>query len=237
MSYNEKDLAAHMEHHYIHRSNWLRAAVLGANDGIISVTSLIIGVASAGSDTSAIALAGIAGLVSGAMSMAAGEYVSVSSQTDLEQADLEKEAHELKVHPKEELQELVYILQTRGMDEDLATKAAIAMTEHDALTTHAREELGMSEITEANPLQAAFASGTAFSAGAIIPTLSVFLFPQDIFIACISVLCIVLLGTLGALAAKTGGSGIIKPALRVMFWGMLAMGFSYIVGDLVGTNL
>lgn len=227
----------HIERHYINRSAWLRAAVLGANDGIISISSLMIGVASATAVPSDIALAGIAGLVAGAMSMAAGEYVSVCTQSDLENADLKKEERELLHSPEHELEELVEIMMSRGLNEDTAQKAAHQMTQHDALATHAREELGISELTEAQPLQAAFASGMAFTLGGIIPVLSVFVAPQEFFVTIATMICLLLLGILGALGAKTGGSPILKPALRVMFWGALAMGASYIVGDLVGTTL
>ncbi len=227
----------HIEKHYINRSGWLRAAVLGANDGIISISSLVIGVASASASQSDIALAGIAGLVAGALSMAAGEYVSVCSQSDLENADLEKEKRELLKSPDHELEELVEIMQSRGLDFETATKAAEQMTEHDALAAHAREELGISDLTTAQPLEAAFASGLAFTMGGIWPVLAIFVVPHDYFYAAATILCLALLGMLGALGAKMGGSKIYKPALRVMFWGAIAMGISYIVGDLVGTHL
>lgn len=227
----------HIERHYINRSAWLRAAVLGANDGIISISSLMIGVASATGSPPDIALAGIAGLVAGAISMAAGEYVSVCTQSDLENADLKKEERELLHSPEHELEELVDIMMSRGLNEDTAQKAAHQMTQHDALAAHAREELGISELTESKPLQAAFASGLAFTLGGIIPVLSVFAVPQDFFVTISTLLCLLLLGVLGATGAKIGGSPMLKPAIRVMFWGALAMGLSYIVGDLVGTAL
>lgn len=227
----------HREPHLINRTGWLRAAVLGANDGIISTTSLVLGVASAAASYEDVALAGIAGLVAGAMSMAAGEYVSVSSQVDLEQADLKREQRELDTMPEHELNELAQIYEARGLTPDLAKEVAVQLTAHDALGAHARDELGINEITTANPLEAALASGLAFSCGAIIPILAVFFIPQDHFIELVSLVCFVLLGVLGAIAAKAGGTSPIKPAFRLMFWGAMAMGLSSIIGHFVGVSL
>lgn len=219
----------HAEHHYVSRTGWLRAAVLGANDGIISVSSLVIGMASAGSNQ--ILITGIAGLVSGAMSMAAGEYVSVSSQSDLENSDLMRESEELKKTPELELQELADIYIERGVEPNLASQVAKQMMKKNALATHAREELGISELTTAKPLQAALASAASFSFGAILPILTIFYIPRDIFALICSVFCIGLLGTLGAFAAHIGGAPIIKPALRIMFWGAAAMSFTALIGS------
>lgn len=224
----------HNERHYVHRTGWLRAAVLGANDGIISVSSLMIGVASAEVSQSYLAIAGITGLVAGALSMAAGEYVSVSSQADLERADLAREEKELTEAHDSELDELAQIYMDRGVEPVLARQVAEQMMKKDALGVHAREELGISEITISRPLQAAFASAGAFSIGAIFPVISAFFIPIDSFVTVSSLLCVILLGILGAFAANTGGASMVKPALRVMFWGAVAMGFSALIGYLTG---
>ncbi len=220
----------HAEHHYVSRTNWLRAAVLGANDGIISVSSLVLGIAAASAANEQILVAGVAGLVSGALSMAAGEYVSVSSQSDLENADLTRESKELKEIPEIELQELADIYIERGVDADLAKQVAKQMMDKDALAAHAREELGISELTTAKPLQAACASAASFSFGALFPVLAIIFLPRDVFVPASSGLCIILLGSLGAIAARIGGAPVIKPALRIMFWGAIAMGFTALIG-------
>ncbi len=222
----------HDERHYVSRTGWLRAAVLGANDGIISVSSLVIGVAAASVDTKGLLVAGVAALVAGAMSMAAGEYVSVSSQSDLENADLAREKRELAETPEFELQELTDIYIDRGVEPALAREVSTQMMAKDAIGTHAREELGISALTAAKPLQAALASAAAFSAGAAFPVLSILVLPPDIFVPASSALCILLLGILGAAAARIGGVAPLKPALRVMFWGAAAMGFTALVGML-----
>lgn len=224
----------HSERHYVSRTGWLRAAVLGANDGIISVSSLVIGVAAASVDMQGLLLTGVAGLVAGAMSMAAGEYVSVSSQADLEKADLAREQRELVETPEAELQELVDLYVDRGLSADVARAVAQQFTAHDALGTHAREELGISEITTARPLQAAFASAAAFTAGAFFPLLWTVVLPLDIFTPVSSVLSLALLGMLGAVAARAGGATMFKPALRVMFWGAAAMAFTALIGKFFG---
>ncbi|MCL4678034.1 MAG: VIT family protein [Alphaproteobacteria bacterium] len=218
------------------RAGWLRAAVLGANDGIISVSSLVIGVAAASADTNDLLIAGIAGLVAGAMSMAAGEYVSVSSQADLENADLAREQKELIEDPEFELQELADIYVGRGVEPTLAREIAKQMMAKDALGVHAREELGISELTTARPLQAALASAGAFSLGAALPVLSILLLPQDIFVPASSALSVLLLGLLGALAARVGGAPPLKPALRIMFWGAAAMGCTALIGSFFGVQ-
>lgn len=224
----------HDEHHYVSRTSWLRAAVLGANDGIISVSSLVLGIAAASAAKEQILIAGVAGLVSGALSMAAGEYVSVSSQSDLENADLYRESKELKEVPELELQELADIYIERGVDANLAKQVAKQMMDKDAIATHAREELGISELTTAKPLQAALASAASFSFGALFPVLAILFLPHDIFVLASSGFCIILLGSLGAIAARIGGAPIIKPALRIMFWGAIAMGFTALIGSLFG---
>lgn len=226
----------HREKHFTERTGWLRAAVLGANDGIISISSLMVGVASA-SDQSATLLAGIAGLVAGAMSMAAGEYVSVSSQSDLEQADLAREKRELNETPEEELQELIDIYTERGVEPSLARQVCTQMMKKDALAVHAREELGITDMTAAKPLQAAIASALAFALGGAVPLLSIFIIPASGFVIGTSLICIMLLGILGAIAAKAGGASPLKPALRVMFWGTVGMGLSSLIGNLLNTGL
>lgn len=226
----------HSERHYISRTGWLRAAVLGANDGIISVSSLVIGVAAASADTQGLLVTGVAGLVAGAMSMAAGEYVSVSSQSDLENADLVREKKELAETPEFELQELTDIYVGRGVEQNLACEVARQMMAKDAIGVHAREELGISDLTAARPLQAALASAAAFSVGAAFPLLSILFLPHDIFAPASSALCLVLLGVLGAAAARIGGAPPLKPALRIMFWGAAAMGFTALIGSFFGVS-
>lgn len=227
----------YLDNHYIHRSNWLRAAVLGANDGIISVSSLAIGVAAASIAREPIILATVAGLVAGALSMAAGEYVSVSSQTDIEKADIEREAQELAEMPEEELQILAQIYERRGLKKETAMQVAIEMTEHDALAAHVRDELGINEISQANPIQAAFASGAAFTAGGILPLIVAFLAPIQNMEYWLYGFTICSLIILGAISAKTGGSGISKAIIRITIWGTIAMGLSALVGYLFGVKI
>ncbi len=223
------------EMHNAHRAGWLRAAVLGANDGLISTASLIIGVAAASAATGDILIAGVAGLIAGAMSMAAGEYVSVSSQSDLEQADLTMEAQELEDHPEFELNELAQTFIDRGVNEATAMDVATQLTAKDALAAHAREELGISEITVAKPLQAAFTSAITFVAGAAMPLQVVLWAPEQSLIWAVSISTLFFLAILGALGAKVGGASLGKGALRVMFWGALAMLATAAVGSLFGT--
>jgi VIT1/CCC1 family predicted Fe2+/Mn2+ transporter len=227
----------YLDSHYIHRSNWLRAAVLGANDGIISISSLAIGVAAASAAREPIVLATIAGLVAGAMSMAAGEYVSVSSQTDIEKADIERESKELKEMPDAELQILAQIYEKRGLKKATALQVAKEMTEADALGTHVRDELGINEISKAKPLQAALASGSAFSAGGILPLLVVFLAPLNTMEYWLYGFTILFLIVLGTISAKTGGSSIKKAIIRISIWGTIAMGLSALAGYLFGVNV
>lgn len=227
----------YLDPHYINRSNWLRAAVLGANDGILSTSSLAIGVAAASATRDPIALATLAGLVAGALSMAAGEYVSVSSQTDVEQADIAREKLELEEMPEYELERLTEIYINRGLKAETATIVAKELTEHDALAAHVRDELGINEISQANPLQAAFASGAAFTAGGLLPLLAVIFLPLPEMEYYLYGSAILFLAILGALAARTGGSNVLKAVLRVTFWGTVAMGLSALVGYLFGVNI
>jgi VIT1/CCC1 family predicted Fe2+/Mn2+ transporter len=222
--------------HYIHRSNWLRAAVLGANDGIISISSLAIGVASAGTERDPILLATVAGLVAGALSMAAGEYVSVSSQTDVEIADIEREKKELQEMPKEEMQILAQIYEKRGLSKETAQQVAKEMTSADALGTHIRDELGLNEVSQAKPIQAALASGLAFSAGGILPLLVVLLAPVKGMEYYLYGFTIVSLVVLGVVSARAGGSSVAKAIVRIVIWGSLAMGLSGLVGYLFGVK-
>lgn len=226
-----------IEDHYINRSSWLRAAVLGANDGILSTASVAIGVAAASDTRDPIVLAALAALVAGALSMAAGEYVSVSSQSDLEKADLAREAEELRTMPEQELKELAAIYETRGLDKETAYKVAVQLTAKDALAAHARDELGISELTQANPLQAALASGAAFIFGGVLPFLvSVFL-PVDNMVAGQYLFAVVFLAVLGATAANAGGSKVVTAVFRITFWGTIAMGLTALTGYLFGVNV
>ncbi|MBL7833178.1 MAG: VIT family protein [Cyclobacteriaceae bacterium] len=226
----------YLDSHYIHRSNWLRAAVLGANDGIISVSSLAIGVAAASTTRDPIMLATLAGLVAGALSMAAGEYVSVSSQMDTEKSDIEREAEELRTMPEVELNILTEIYEKRGLKKETARQVAIELTEKDALAAHVRDELGINEVTQANPIQAALASGASFTVGGFLPLIVALLAPINGMEYWIYGSTIVSLIILGAIAAKTGGSGITKAILRITIWGTLAMGVSALVGYLFGVH-
>ena len=221
---------AHVEKHYGQRIGWLRAAVLGANDGIVSTASLVVGVAAAGSGRSDILIAGIAGLVAGAMSMAAGEYVSVSSQSDTEGADLVRERREHEAGPERELRELQGIYVQRGLDADLALQVARQLTAHDALAAHARDELGFSAMHAARPVQAALASAATFAVGAALPLAVATLVPEKRIIAAVAVSSLLFLAGLGTLAARAGGAGRLRGALRVAFWGALAMVLTALVG-------
>jgi len=224
----------HVESHRSHRIGWLRAAVLGANDGIISTASLVVGVTAAGADEKSILVTGVAGLVAGAMSMAAGEYVSVSSQKDTENADLERERRELATDPVHEHEEMTNIYMSRGLDKALAAQVATQLMSHDALGAHARDELGITEMMTAKPMQAAMASAATFAAGAALPLLVVWLAPAAGLMWSVSVASLVSLVGLGALAAKTGGAGMTAGALRMGFWGALAMATTAGVGALFG---
>ena len=232
-----KDKLTELEKHYTNRSGWLRAAILGANDGILSTASIIIGVAAASSSRDPIVLAGVAGLVAGALAMAAGEYVSVSSQADIEKADLEREKRELEDLPEIELQELAKIYRNRGLDENLAQQVAIQLTEHNALEAHARDELGINEITEARPFQAALASGLAFTIGGALPVFVALFAPVQQMEYTQYFTAMLFLIILGVVAAKAGGSGIGKAVLRITFWGTIAMGITAYIGYLFGVNV
>jgi VIT1/CCC1 family predicted Fe2+/Mn2+ transporter len=225
----------HKESHLVERIGWLRAAVLGANDGIISTASLILGVAAAAASKGDILLAGAAGLVAGAMSMAAGEYVSVSSQSDTEMADLAREKRELLEDPEFEKEELAQIYVDRGLKPDLAREVAVQLMAKDALGAHARDELGISEITTARPVQAALTSAATFSVGAAAPLALVLLSPTHVTIPAVSVGSLAFLALLGFLGARTGGAAVLKPVLRVTFWGALAMALTAGIGAIVGT--
>ncbi len=226
----------HIERHRTHRIGWLRAAVLGANDGIVSTASLVLGVAAAGASSQNILIAGIAGLVAGAMSMAAGEYVSVSSQADTERADLDRESKELAANPKQEHAELAAIYVKRGLDAALASKVAAQLMQHDALGAHGRDELGITEPLAARPVQAALASAGTFAVGAVLPLLTVLLFPVSALMWAVSGSSLLFLAVLGSLAARAGGASVIAAAARVAFWGALAMALTAGVGALFGAT-
>lgn len=224
----------HSEFHRSHRIGWLRAAVLGANDGIVSTASLVIGVAAAGTSHDAILITGVAGLVAGAMSMAAGEYVSVSSQSDTEAADIARETEELATQPEHELDELTGIYTLRGLTPKLARQVAIQLTAHDALGTHARDELGIIDSMNAKPVQAALASAGTFAIGAALPLLVVILASTTNIIPYVAATSLFFLAALGGLAAQAGGASLFKGASRVAFWGVLAMAATAAVGSLFG---
>lgn len=224
----------HSERHRTHRTGWLRAAVLGANDGIVSTASLVLGVAAAGVSTQGILVAGVAGLVAGAMSMAAGEYVSVSSQADTERADLVREGKELAASPEQEHAELMAIYVKRGLDETLASNVATQLMQHDALAAHGRDELGISDTLAARPVQAAFASAGTFAVGAVLPLLMVLLLPVSARMWGLAGSALFFLGLLGLLSARVGGAPVIASVKRVVFWGALAMALTAGVGALFG---
>lgn len=227
---------SHSEVHMVHRIGWLRAAVLGANDGIVSTASLVVGVAAAGSGRTEVLIAGLAGLVAGAMSMAAGEYVSVSSQTDAENADIARETRELNDTPEAELNELTNIYIKRGLDEGLARQVAIQLTKRDALGVHARDELGISETVTAHPLQAALVSAATFAAGAVVPVIVALMAPPTQITIVVAIATLLALALLGALGASAGGAGKIRGSIRVTFWGALAMAATAIVGMIFGVS-
>lgn len=228
---------SHSEIHMVHRIGWLRAAVLGANDGLVSTSSLVVGVAAAGSGKPEVLIAGLAGLVAGAMSMAAGEYVSVSSQTDAERADIARETRELTETPEAELEELTRIYVDRGLDRDLAEKVAIQLTERDALGTHARDELGISATVTARPIQAALVSALTFAVGAVVPLIVTLFVPESRITLLVAASTILGLAVLGGLAASAGGASVIRGATRVTLWGALAMAATAAVGALFGVTV
>lgn len=224
----------HPERHRTERIGWLRAAVLGANDGIVSTASLVVGVAAAEAERGAVLVAGVAGLVAGAMSMASGEYVSVSSQSDTERADLARERSELATMPEAELAELAGIYERRGLSPELARQVAAELTAGDGLAAHARDELGISDTTAARPVQAALASAATFAVGAALPLVVVWLVPPAALVAWVAATSLIFLAALGALAARAGGAPMGRAALRVTFWSALAMGATALVGRLFG---
>jgi len=226
-----------LEKHYVNRMGWLRASVLGANDGLLSTTSIVIGVAAAQPDRHSIVLAALAGMIAGAMSMAAGEYVSVSSQEDTEKADLLREKRELEEMPEVELKELAKIYERRGVSKETALRVATELSEHDALAAHAHDELGINEITQAKPFQAAFASFGSFALGALLPFAVSMLAPIKEMVYFQYGFSIVFLMVLGAISAKTGGSKIGVSVLRICFWGTVAMGITAMVGHFFGVNV
>ncbi|MGH8134948.1 MAG: VIT1/CCC1 transporter family protein [Steroidobacteraceae bacterium] len=226
----------HGEWHKSSRIGWLRAAVLGANDGIVSTASLVIGVATAGASRGAVLIAGTAGLVAGAMSMAAGEYVSVSSQADTERSDIARERKELETDVEAEQRELAAIYVGRGLDPKLASQVSDQLMAHDALGAHARDELGISDFAQARPVQAAIASALSFSVGALLPLLTVVLVPQALTLPIVAVLSLAFLAILGGIAARVGGARISTGAIRVTFWGALAMALTAAVGSLFGVT-
>ena len=225
----------HAETHLVSRIGWLRAAVLGANDGIVSTASLIVGVASASAASSEVLVAGIAGLVAGAMSMAAGEYVSVSSQSDTENADLARERLELETQPEFEREELAQIYVSRGVEPDLARRVADQLMAKDALGAHAHDELGISEMTTARPIQAALTSAATFAVGAAMPLAMVLIAPAPQLVLTVSIASLLFLALLGAVGAKAGGANVVRATLRVTFWGAFAMALTAGIGALVGT--
>lgn len=227
----------HQEKHRSEHIGWLRAAVLGANDGLLSVSSLVVGVASASADFNHILLAGVAGLTAGAMSMAAGEYVSVSSQADTEMADRNREAAELQATPEAELDELTQIYLDRGLDQQLARQVAIQLTEKNALETHLRDELGITEALAARPLQAALASAGSFAVGAALPLIVAMLVPTNWTSSFVAGTTLVGLALLGAMSASVGGASLTKAAARVVFWGAVAMGITSIIGWIFGVSV
>ena len=228
-------LKIHAERHRVSRIGWLRAAVLGANDGLVSTASLVAGVAAANADRSAVLIAGMAGLAAGAMSMAAGEYVSVSSQSDTEKADLARETLELDTQREAEVEELADIYVARGLDADLARKVALQLMEADALGAHARDELGISEVSTARPIQAALTSAATFAAGAALPLLVAGLAPEGMLLAWVVAFTLAGLAALGLLGAKAGGAPLARSAGRVLLWGALAMAVTAAIGRLFGT--
>jgi len=227
----------HKENHFSERIGWLRAAVLGANDGIVSTSSLVVGITAANSGRSDILLAAVAGLFAGAMSMAAGEYVSVSSQADTENSDIEREKFELEHFPEEEHEELALIYQDRGLDKDLADKVATQLMAHDALGAHLRDELGITDLQIAKPVQAAISSALSFAMGALLPVLLVAFAPMNYLGTIVSISSLALLALLGFIAAKVGGANPVKGAIRVTFWSALAFGVTALIGHIFGISV
>lgn len=229
--------ALHKENHLIERIGWLRAAVLGANDGLISTSSLIVGVATATTASHEVLVAGVAGLVAGAMSMAAGEYVSVSSQADTEEADMARERHELATQPEAELTELAAIYERRGVTPELARRVAEQMMSKDAFEAHARDELGLASHVMAKPVQAAFTSAVTFATGAALPLIVALLAPTGMVTWAVSIACLIGLAALGTIGALAGGASVWRPTIRVVFWGVVAMASTAAIGSLIGRTI
>lgn len=227
----------HDELHLSNRNHWLRAAVLGANDGLISTSSLLVGVAAASPNSQTLLLTGVAALTAGALSMAAGEYISVSSQADTEKADLDKELHELAHNPERELFELAKIYESRGLKYTLAHQVAVALTEHNALEAHARDEIGLNELSQAKPIHASIASALAFITGAILPVIGVLILPAHTLVWSLSSLTVVGLTLLGIISARLGGAPVIRATARVVIWGILAMAATSLIGLLFGVTV
>ncbi|OOH87721.1 hypothetical protein BMT54_09515 [Pasteurellaceae bacterium 15-036681] len=227
----------HTEHHLSHRSGWLRASVLGANDGLISTASLMTGMVAAKPEFSTLVLTGVAALVGGAISMAAGEYVSVYSQTDTEKADIEMEKRELELHPEKELDELAKIYQERGLSEELSIEVAKQLTAHDALDAHMRDEIGIRKEYMSNPLQAALSSMAAFAIGGVLPVIVTLVLPMNILLYAIIATTLIGLGTLGYISAKLGGAPIRPAITRIVVWGIIAMGITGLIGKIVGVAI
>ena len=237
MAATDQQLEEYLKNHFIHKSNWLRAAVLGANDGILSTASIAIGMAAASDLRAPVVLATLAGLVAGALYMAAGEYFSASSQTDVEKADIEREQQELLEMPELELQLLAKIYESRGLKKETALKVAEELTSHDALGAHVRDELGINEISQANPIQAALASGGAFTVGGLLPFLMTLFLPLESMEYSLYGFALFFLILLGAISARTGGSNVPKAIGRIVFWGTVAMGLTALVGHFFGINM
>jgi len=238
MGMDQNTASAHPnEEHYVTRSGWLRAAVLGANDGIVSVSSLIVGVAAADASQGAVVIAGVAGLTAGAMSMAAGEYVSVSSQSDVENADIAREAKELRENPEGELAELAAIYEERGLSADTAALVARELSEKDALAAHVRDELGLSDVNSANPWQAAFTSAVTFSIAAAVPLIAAILAPAGTIIPVVLIVTVLALAVLGALGAIAGAAPVLKASARVVIWGVSAMAVTAAIGWIFGVSV
>lgn len=227
----------HTEQHVIHRTGWLRASVLGANDGIISVTSLVLGMAASGAHSQTLLVTAVAGLISGAISMAAGEYISVKSQSDIEEADLKTEAIELKNNPHLELKELTQIYISRGLTPELAHQVAVQLSEHNALEAHARDEIGINDMTSAKPLQAAFSSAVSFSIGAVLPLLAIYFSSEHSLQSSVMIVGVMSLALLGAISSYFAGTSLIRGSVRVTAWGILAMLFSSWIGSLFNVTV
>ncbi len=230
-------LSIHHEPHFSNRNNWLRATVLGANDGLISTASLMMGMVAGNADNQTLLLTGFASLIGGAISMAAGEYISVSSQADTEKSDLSKEADELQKNPERELLELTMIYQQRGLNQELAQQVAQALTEHNALEAHARDEIGLTDVSSAKPLEASIASALSFVIGAVLPVVCVWLLPSHMLLSGLAIITLIGLALLGMISARLGGAPVLPAVTRIVIWGVLAMLATSLIGRLFGVQL